>query len=64
MFRRLTDTLESLIIGLGILFGGFWLLYLAFLNSNLLQGVGGGGMVLLGMGIMARARRPIPGSRP
>ncbi len=37
--------------------GGFWLLYLAFLRSNVLYGIAGGVLILGGMWVMAYARR-------
>ena len=64
MLRRLTDTLISSLLGMGVLVGGFWLLYLAFLNANVLQGIGGGAMALLGMWFITRARKPSRGQEP
>lgn len=56
MLKRLADALISSLLGLGVFGLGLWLLYLAFLNSNVVQGVGGGLLVLLGMWLMTRAR--------
>ena len=44
-------------LGLGMLFGGFWLLYLGFLRPNPFLGLLGGGTILLGMTILVRVRR-------
>ncbi len=44
-------------IGVIAVAGGFWLLYLAFLRSNVLFGVAGGALILGGMWVMARSRR-------
>ena len=64
MLRRLTDTLVSSLLGMGVLVVGFWLLYLAFLNANALQGIGGGALVLLAMWLITRARKPSRGQGP
>ena len=55
--RGVVKGLIGRVLGIGMLFGGFWLLYLGFLRSNPLLGLLGAGTVLLGMTVLVRARR-------
>ena len=44
-------------LGIGILFLGFWLLYLGFLRPNAIGVVLGAGTILMGMTVFVRGRR-------
>ena len=57
LLKRLADVILSRLLGIGFLGIGFWLLYLAFLNSNAEEGVGGGLLILLGMWFISRFRK-------
>jgi len=48
------------VLGLGLFFGGFWLLFLGFLRPNVALGVLGGVMIPMGMWMMARLRARKP----
>ena len=50
-------------VGVGFLVGGFYSIYLGFLNSNVFQGTVGGTLILLGMGLITRSRRVKTGPR-
>ena len=50
------------VIGLGLFFGGFWLLFQGFLRPNVALGILGGAMILVGMWVMAQSRRRLPES--
>ena len=64
MVKRMAEGVFSSLLGIGALLGGFYLLYLGFLNSELLPGVGGGAAILLGMWLITRARRMNAGKGP
>lgn len=55
--RRLARLVLGQVLGLAAFAGGFWLLFLAFLNSIPLIGVLGGALMLAGMWLMASSRR-------
>ena len=55
--RGVVKGLIGRVLGIGMLFGGFWLLYLGFLRPNPFLGVLGVGTFLLGMTVLVRARR-------
>ena len=55
--RGIARLLLGRVLGLGLLFGGFWLLYQGFLQPNAGLGVLGGAMILAGMWVMARTAR-------
>ena len=57
LLKRLADVILSRLLGIGLLGIGFWLLYLAFLNSNAVKGVSGGFLILLGMWFISRFRK-------
>ncbi|MCZ6535110.1 MAG: hypothetical protein O6914_03945 [Chloroflexi bacterium] len=63
MLKWLLDSILGPLAGAGVLAGGFYSLYLAFLNSNALQGAVGGALILLGMWLVTRARRIKTGPR-
>lgn len=44
-------------VGLGLFAGGFWILGVGFVHSNVLVGLLGGLMLLAGLTVMALARR-------
>jgi hypothetical protein len=64
MLKSLLASMLAPLMGVLVLSGGFYLLFLAFLHSNSVQGVGGGTLVLLGMWLITRARRADTGTRP
>jgi membrane-bound ClpP family serine protease len=47
-------------VGLALFLGGFWLLYQGFLRPNVVLGVLGGAMMMVGMWTMARTARKTP----
>lgn len=57
MLKSILNAIFAPILGILTMGGGFYLLYLAFLNGQPLPGVGGGILILLGAWLMARARR-------
>ena len=59
--RWLLRLVAGQVAGIGLFGLGFWLLYQAFLKSNVLFGVLGGLLVPLGMWAMARSRRAASG---
>ncbi len=64
MLKRLLYSALAPLLGLAVLMGGFYLLYLAFLQSKALWGVAGGGLVLLGAWLVAKARETRAGAGP
>ena len=63
MLKSMLASMLAPLLGTLVLAGGFYLLYLAFLKSHPVQGVGGGALVLLGMWLIVRARRADVGTR-
>ncbi len=57
MLRILAKSVLGQFAGLGLFAGGFWLLFEAFQNNHPLLGLLGGVMMILGMWLMAHARR-------
>ena len=55
--KALAGGLLGRLMGMGLLAGGFWLLFAAFNDSRIPLGVLGGAMILLGMWTLARLRR-------
>ena len=60
MIRQFLCKVAGSVLGIAALLGGFYMLYLAFLNRNLgatsVRGLLGGAMILIGMFIMVKAR--------
>ena len=57
MLKILAKSVLGQFAGLGLFAGGFWLLFEAFQNGNVLLGLLGGVMMIVGMWFMAQARR-------
>ena len=64
MLKSVLNAIFAPILGILTMGGGFYLLYLAFLNGNPLPGFGGGILILLGAWLMVRARRAIEPPSP
>ena len=64
MLKSALTAVFAPLLGMLTMGGGFYLLYLAFLDGRPLPGFGGGILIFLGAWLMARARRaperPIP----
>lgn len=63
MLAALAKGLLLRLTAYALFLGGFWLLYQAFQNSAILQGIGGGAAILVAMGAMTGFRRR-PAARP
>ena len=57
MLKSVLSAVFAPLLGILTMGGGFYLLYLAFLDGLPLPGLGGGILILLGAWLMARARR-------
>ena len=57
MLKSALNAVFAPLLGILTMGGGFYLLYLAFLDGRPLPGFGGGILILLGAWLMARARR-------
>ena len=57
MLKSILAAVFAPLLGILTMGGGFYLLYLAFLNGQPLPGFGGGILILLGAWLMARVRR-------
>ena len=55
--RNLVRGMIVSLLGTGMLFLGFWLLYLGFLKPNPIWGVLGGITILMGMSVLVMGRR-------
>ena len=60
MLRVLARTLLGRAMGMALLGGGFWLLFIGFEESSVALGTLGGVMIPLGMWVMAFVARPQP----
>ena len=58
--NRVLRPLLGQTLGLGLLFGGFWLLYLGFQRPSAGLGVLGGALILAGMWALVRVRGKSP----
>ena len=61
--KHLIAGVFSSVLGMGALFGGFYLLYLGFLRSDVVIGIVGGIAIPLGTWLTSRARKTQTGSR-
>lgn len=64
MLKSVLNAIFAPILGILTMGGGFYLLYLAFLNGNPLPGIGGGILILIGAWLMVRARRAVEPPSP
>jgi LPXTG-motif cell wall-anchored protein len=62
--KQFLDSIGGRVAGMGALALGFWLLYKAFLDDNILFGIGGALLILAGMWFFTRGRRMTDGPKP
>ena len=56
MLKILATGILARVLGMGLLFGGFWLLFKGFLDPSVPLGILGGAMIPVGMWAIAQAR--------
>jgi hypothetical protein len=61
--KQFLDSIGGRVAGMSALILGFWLLYKAFLDDNILFGMGGVIVILVGMWLFTRSRRMTDGPK-